>query len=137
MPISQAELGSGNGDAVRRRFDGLHERLYGHSLGHAAAEIVHVRLHAVGIARKLPIAYQPHDEAGADAARTGSRDVYLREQGAAVAVEVYDGSRLVHGGVVSGPALVEEPNTTIFVPPAFTLRCDARGSRVLTAEVPA
>lgn len=37
---------------------------------------------------------------------------------------MYDGLILRHGNMIFGPAIVEEPTTTIVVPPGFNLTCD-------------
>ena len=39
-------------------------------------------------------------------------------------IPVYDGSRLAAGHVLAGPAVIEEPTTTVLVPASFTCRGD-------------
>ena len=39
-------------------------------------------------------------------------------------VPIYDGTKMGRGNMVSGPAIIEEPTTTIFVTPDFQLTCD-------------
>jgi N-methylhydantoinase A len=55
-------------------------------------------------------------------ARKGEREAYF--EGAFQTVGVYDGLKLVNGNVVPGPAIIEQPTTTIVLPPGFTARCD-------------
>ena len=45
---------------------------------------------------------------------------------------VYDGTKLRARQAVAGPAIVEEPFTTIVVPPKWTVKLDARGNYVAT-----
>jgi N-methylhydantoinase A len=40
---------------------------------------------------------------------------------------VYDGTKLLAGNVIKGPAIIEEPTTTVVIPPAF--RCEVDGSK--------
>ena len=41
-----------------------------------------------------------------------------------VSTPVYDGLKLQNGHEVKGPAIVQQPTTTIVVPPDFDLKCD-------------
>ena len=45
---------------------------------------------------------------------------------------VFDGERFLAGQQVRGPAIIEEPFTTIVVPPGWTVKLDARGNYVAT-----
>ena len=66
---------------------------------------------------------------GADA-RLGVRTAYFG--GRATATPVYDGSRLASGQAIAGPAIVEEPFTTIVVYPGQRATVDPYGNYVLT-----
>ena len=44
---------------------------------------------------------------------------------------VYDRARLRHGNAVAGPALVIDPESTTFVPPAYVGRVDAYHNLVI------
>jgi N-methylhydantoinase A len=45
---------------------------------------------------------------------------------------LYDGEGLLAGQTIKGPAIVEEPFTTIVVPPGWRLKLDAHGNYVAT-----
>ena len=62
----------------------------------------------------------------------GERAVSLRRGLGAEQVTVYDGASLEPGDSFTGPALVDAPDTTIWVPQAMTARMDA--NRTLTIE---
>lgn len=51
--------------------------------------------------------------------RTGSRKIYFKKYGEPVVTPVYSGTNLVYGDVVQGPAIIEEPTTTIVVLPNY------------------
>lgn len=131
VPCTLEELGPHSGPALRSRFGELHEKLYGHSLPDAALELVTVRVHAVGVARKLPLPELPEATSSVISAQRSTRNVYIAERDAYQEIPAYDGQRLEVGHVIHGPAVVDDPNTSVFVPPAYQLRCDARESRVL------
>ena len=53
------------------------------------------------------------------------------ERGAPEEVPVYDGHALKHGNLITGPALIEQVNTTVFVSAGFDTFCDPMGSFVV------
>jgi N-methylhydantoinase A len=53
---------------------------------------------------------------------------------AAIETPVYDGTRLGAGDVVDGPAVIEEPTTTIVVQPGWQARLDASSCYVISAQ---
>ncbi len=112
--------------------DGFHRRhraLYGHAVPGAPLELINVRIRSVGETRKPT--YQSHADAGPDpsAARKGDRTAFF--DGEACETPVYDGLALRHGNLLAGPALVEQPTTTIVVRRGFVLECDEYGNYVL------
>jgi N-methylhydantoinase A len=112
--------------AAAAAFHVEHDRLFGHSSPGAAVELLAIRLGVVGQTDK------PDATAGVDVAEgdplLGERPVWSSEDRALVATKVYDGERLAPGTSVTGPAIVELPNTTIVVPDGFTLDADAYGA---------
>ena len=90
-------------------------------------ELVGIR--AVGIGRMA----QAEDAVAADevgegreAVPVGSRQVSLKRGMGSVAVSVYDEAALIPGDRISGPALVDSSDTTIWVPQGMTARVDAQ-----------
>ena len=73
-------------------------------------------------------------ESGADpsAACKGERRAYFSEIADFVATPVYDRYRLGAGMAFDGPAIVEERESTIVVPPGLTASVDAFGNVRLT-----
>jgi N-methylhydantoinase A len=51
------------------------------------------------------------------AALTGTRQAYFRDLGGMAKTQIYRGSKLACGNVIRGPAVIEEPVTTIVLPP--------------------
>jgi N-methylhydantoinase A len=49
-------------------------------------------------------------------------------------VEVFDGLKLAPGNTISGPAIVEQPTTTIIITAGYDLVCDRFGNYVLYAK---
>lgn len=115
---------------VVARFHEHHAQLYGYHLEAEGTpvELITLRVVAVGSTRK-PL-MQQESYAGPDAAGAlkGERPIYLPGDKRTATVPVYDGMKLTWGNRVVGPAIVEQVNTSVFVPPEFNLACDPLGS---------
>jgi N-methylhydantoinase A len=53
-------------------------------------------------------------------------------EGSAVLTPVYDGEKLGARDVIEGPAVIEEPTTTVVISPGWTARLDESGTYVIT-----
>ena len=104
-------------------FHGRHDTLYGYSMPGAPVELINLRVSARGLTDKPEFARGDHGGTDPSPARKGSRRAYF--DGEFTEVPVYDGLRVVNGNVVAGPAIVEQPTTTIVIPADSELECDA------------
>jgi N-methylhydantoinase A len=116
---------------VADRFHDEHRVLYDYDFrGDSRQEVewVNLRVTGVGPIRK-PEVREVAAGSGADAARTGARQVYFDDW---VETPVYDRSRLGSGDVVHGPAVFEEFSSTVPLHPGFTAQVDAFGNLIIT-----
>ena len=113
-------------DGLVQRFHAAHEREFTFGLEHPV-EIVNFHLAVIG---QLGGAMQApcEDAARSDptVAEIGSRQVFFDDDGRLTA-QVYDRSRLVAGMELEGPAVVEERDSVIVVPPRTVGTVDAYG----------
>lgn len=100
-------------DAAAAEFHRRHEHLYGYSEPGGTIEVVNVR---VAVVSTLPRADAPMtDEAPMrNAEPLGRRDVYMDTEHA-VSTPIHDGRALRPGHALQGPAVIQEPNTTLLV----------------------
>ncbi|MDR2155247.1 MAG: hydantoinase/oxoprolinase family protein [Burkholderiaceae bacterium] len=110
-------------------FHRRHDDLYGYSTPNSPMEIINLRVSVRGITDKPSVDTFPEHTSDPSAARTGSRRAWF--EGAFMDTPVFDGMKLFNGNVVSGPAIVVQPTTTILVPPDFELCCDAANSYLM------
>jgi N-methylhydantoinase A len=120
-------------DDLQERFHAEHNRLFGYSLAEEATplELINLRVRAIGVTDKPLQRRQEHAGTDASHAGKGERQVWVPEAGGFQTVPVSDGHALRHGNQISGPAIVEQRNTTLFVSAAFMLVVDAVGSMVV------
>ncbi|MEI4487899.1 hydantoinase/oxoprolinase family protein [Frigidibacter sp. MR17.14] len=112
-------------EAMRRIFETEYVAQYGLKLDDMGIEVVNWHVTARG---RLP------ERSAATAARGGSaplprsRTVHFR--GRPMETAVYARAELVEGAAITGPVIVEERETTIFVLPGWTVRLHPNGSLV-------
>ena len=66
-------------------------------------------------------------------AMKGWREV-LFEAGQPMKVAIYDGNKVGNGNRIAGPAIIEEPTTTIVIPPDYEVQCDIYGHYLIYLE---
>lgn len=112
-------------------FHRAHEAEYGHRFTDGGVEVVNIRVEGIGIVDNLP-APTPPSGAGEDALIEVATAVF-DVNGTAQEFDTgfYDRDRLSSGAVISGPAIVEQYDTTVVIPPDFTARVDDHGNIVI------
>ena len=119
-PIDQAIV-----DDLVETFLARHEEEFGYSVGLdlTSVEFVNARLAALGPA---PVGELLPDETRGEPADAvvATRPVHFTEAGGWVDTTIYDRSRLFAGGTLSGPAIVQEVDSTTVVPPGATVSID-------------
>jgi N-methylhydantoinase A len=119
-------------EAIKRRFDAVHERRYGYSAPGEKAEIVSLRSAITGLMRKPK--FEPIAAGGSEApdeAFRGTRAVYFAEAGRHVDTPTYDRAALLAKNRIAGPALIEEYASTTVVHPGDVVTVDAFGDLVI------
>jgi N-methylhydantoinase A len=127
LPVEDGPITRPTLDRLAVSFHQKHEQTYGHANPAEAAQLVNLRLTAVGKLPDLSLV-QSSDPAGA---RTRTRDVWFPATGFAPAA-VHWRNGLVPGTTVTGPAIIEALDSTTVVPPGWTARIDRLGYIRLT-----
>ncbi|MEZ5101575.1 MAG: hydantoinase/oxoprolinase family protein [Thermoleophilia bacterium] len=104
-------------EEVERRFHARHDELYDYAQPGYACELISATLTAIGPSPRLR-------RAGAVAPRepaqpTSARPVRFGRAAGPLETPVHAGPALAPGQALVGPAVIEEPNTTIAVPPGW------------------
>jgi len=111
------------------RFHARYHAVYGYADPDAPVEVVDIRVQVVGETIK-PQLQIPTREGGP--ALLGDRSILF--EGTPMRVPVFDRKRLTAGAAFSGPAIVEQYDSTTFVPPGFRVRTDHRGNLIGEVE---
>ena len=107
-------------------FEEIYESLYGKESAYkeAGIEMVTYLVMGVGKTQKPTIKRLPLGGVSPEAALKGKRNVYFRENGCFIPVNIYNSESLQPGNVIEGPAIIEAPTTTIAIQPGQMARID-------------
>jgi N-methylhydantoinase A len=123
-------LGPGAGEALYSGFRREHQRVLGHATD-APAKIVNLR--AIRRTRALAEKTAPLAETGGSA-RKGTRRISLIGQAEALDAAVYDRRALTPGSHLTGPAIIEQADSTTVVYPSWAMRVLASGNILLSRD---
>ncbi len=126
LPLANGAFTINELPRLQQAFDDKHDALYGYNLPGTSLEIVCFRVKAEGLTEKPKFKELPYMGEDASPAAKGQRKIFYEE--GFITVPIYDGTGMGHGNRVSGPAIIEEPTTTVFITPDFQLTCDKYGN---------
>jgi N-methylhydantoinase A len=115
---------------LQESFDAQHRKLYGYNLPGQPIEALHWRLTAVGRTERPSHRGDGGLRGSGQDTAERTRDVVF--DGRKVPTKVYEGGKLPRQATIEGPAIVEEPTTTIVVPPGSKLRVNEYGDYELS-----
>ncbi len=121
--------------ALRRAFLAEHERVYGYAAEDEAVQVVALRVTAFG--EPEPLAQPALGRARRpepDEARVGQRAVYFEETRGFAPTPIYRRERLRAGHRLTGPAIVEQMDSTTVILPGQTARVDERANLLIRTD---
>jgi len=120
IPVPLGGIGDligGGSETLRRTFDRLHDRRYGHAAPDESIQIVNLRLilRALGGDSSFDWMSAPYEPEDAQPDQT--RDVIFDDPASPVTSRIVWRPGLAPGTVIEGPAVIEEPNSTTLLHP--------------------
>ncbi len=133
VDIGDLKVGPATIGEIKRSFHALHKQLFTYDEPDSALEIVNIESIVSG---KTPPLTPPKVPAGkgVEQALKHHRDMIFQADGRSQSAPVYDGEKLGAGDRIAGPAVIEEPTTTIVIQPGWVSTLDASGTYVITAH---
>lgn len=130
LPMSEeGEVRAADIPYMLNAFHHKHDELYGYSLPEAETELINVRLSTIGKTDKPVFKESPFQGTDASHALKKTRKARFDKQW--VDTPVFDGEKLGHGNVIYGPAIIEEPTTTVIVTPDYDVMMDAYDNYIM------
>ena len=117
-------------EATIRNFHREHDRLFGFSLDQPV-EIVTLRVTAWGHLESAGMARLSANLGSPADAVSGRRPVYFEDAGGFVSCDIYHRGGLAPGSTIDGPAILENPDSTVIIDPGWRARIDDFGNCII------
>ncbi len=117
---------------VVEEFHREHQRFHAYSDPEKDVQIYGLRVTGKGLVQKPTFPRVPKGDAAG--AQRGERAAYFREEKGFVPTKVYRRDRLGAGAALEGPAIVEQLDSTVAIPPGDAAEVDGMGNIILTVE---
>ena len=114
-------------------FHSLHERLYTYNLPRSRVELVNLRVSASGIMPRHAMV-ESEDAGGRLAKPTTRRKVEFNRAKGPQDTPIYARETLLRGMSISGPAVVQQQDTTVLVSPGFVANVDRTGNLIIERQ---
>lgn len=114
------------------RFHQRHEQVYGHSNRQNRVELVNLRSVHSYVPDRPDVVRAFGNHVDSDPSQLTSREVYFDELSSRVSTPIYRRQELMPGDRLEGPAIVEQPDTTIVIYPRWAAIVDGSGNLVMT-----
>jgi N-methylhydantoinase A len=127
VQVPNGRFGAADRGRIEAAFNNRYEEMYGAGAGHAEAgvEVISIAVDAIGATVKPTL--RKHAFVGQDStgARKGVRRAYFGGRTAGYRdAAIYDYTKLQAGNVVTAPAIIETPFTTVVVPEGVRAEVD-------------
>jgi N-methylhydantoinase A len=132
VPVPPGELDAGALIRVRAAFDQVYAARYGYANAREPVEVVTWKLSAAGGSARIALAKAQTEDGGR--AMKGERRAYFPEARGYVDTPVYDRYALAAGARLTGPAIVEERESTTVLPPGATASVDEYANLIVEVE---
>jgi N-methylhydantoinase A len=126
MELKNDKLDANELDKLREAFHRRHKDYYGYDMREQPVEIVNLRLVVTGKRKAMPAERVKLARSDLKSALLEKRKVWFAQSGY-VATPVYDRDRLPADARITGPAIIEQMDTTTVVPPKAKLKQDRYG----------
>ena len=130
VPIPSGDLTT---DVIQTAFDAAYLNAYGRLLDGIPVRVMNYRVSVTGQRPTFDMsAFAPPSTHSLEDCQTGTRSV--RANGSDHMAPVYERLNVPEGARINGPALLEQPDTTIFIDPGLVGEVDRYGNLILRAE---
>ena len=122
-----------NSDVIRTAFEETYKRIYGRLLHNIGIRVLNLKVTVIGRRPKFDLSILgPSGDYTVGEAKTNSREVWF--EGDWWQTDVYNRLNLPIDQKVPGPALLEQPDTTIFIDPDLEGRVDQFGNLIISRK---
>lgn len=126
IPVPSRKMTSEDIDNLIADFDRSYEKLYGPQTAfrEAGIETTLFRIEATKTVKKPRLKIYKQAAEDISKALVGEREVYLYEVENFISTKVYDGMKIGPGHAIIGPAIIQQPGTTVVIGPDQSAKVD-------------
>ena len=124
VPVPGGPITAASIDRVADNFEAAHRQRFGFAVDGESIEFITLRIEALGHVNKMEPTRVPVREHAGSPQPQDRRNVWLSETGGTVDCPVYSRSDFLPGQTISGPAIVEQMDTTSLVLPEMLVQVD-------------
>ncbi|MBD3254921.1 MAG: hydantoinase/oxoprolinase family protein [Candidatus Lokiarchaeota archaeon] len=134
VPLRSKVLNKENLGDIINDFHDTHFRYYANKDPDSRLEFTGWRVRAIGITPEFNVSELPQANEDPSDALKGKRKAFFREVKGFTEVLTYDGKKLLFGNEINGSAIIEEPITTIVIPPDSSVSITKYGNYLFKIE---
>ncbi len=119
-------------DEIEAAFDSAYQATYGRILKDGQRRVMNLRTAVIGRRPKFDLTTLAPEGGSVETARTGARQVHFGDVWHETTI--YDRLALPVGAIITGPAILVQPDTTVLIDPGLRAEVDACGNTIITPE---
>ena len=130
--IPNGKLDADSVITILESFHQRHRELYTYDERDSNVELVNIEVAVIGKISKPKLPTLPAQQGDISRAKTGSREMLFDQSYDWIETPIYDGEKFGAGAVVTGPALIQEPTTTVVIKDGWQVELHETGTYKLT-----
>lgn len=130
--IPNGKLDADSVSTILESFHQRHRELYTYDERDSNVELVNIEVAVIGKISKPKLPTLPAQQGDISRAKTGSREMLFDQSYDWIETPIYDGEKFGAGAVVTGPALIQEPTTTVVIKDGWQAELHETGTYKLT-----
>ena len=130
--IPNGKLDADSVSTILESFHQRHRELYTYDERDSNVELVNIEVAVIGKISKPKLPTLPAQQGDISRAKTGSREMLFDQAYDWIETPIYDGEKFGAGAVVTGPALIQEPTTTVVIKDGWQAELHETGTYKLT-----
>jgi N-methylhydantoinase A len=134
IPIEDHLSSSVELDLIIQQFHKEHERNYGFANPNENIQFINYRVTALGQVSQLQLKESPDSDGTVAPVKIDERHVYFDEKQDFVITSIYNRDFLRSNDCFEGPAIIEQMDSTIVVPPNTSVKVDSYRNLILTLQ---
>lgn len=132
VTIPNGKLDADKAEQILQAFHQRHKELYTYDEPNSPVELVNIEVAVIGRVSNPNLPTLAEQTEPLSKAQSGTRSMIFDQQYQWIETPIYDGTKLGANAVITGPALIEEPTTTIVIKPEWQAELHSSGTYKLT-----